>query len=44
MNACVVMIELDEKSLVDVLNNSSYCNSVISSLLDDCKLLIDQIP
>ena len=29
---------------MDVLNNSSYCNSVISPLLDDCKLLIDQIP
>ena len=44
MNACAVMIELDEKSLVDVLNNFSYCNSVISPFLDDCKLLIDQIP
>ena len=29
---------------MDVLNNSSYCNTVISPLLDDCKLLIDQFP
>lgn len=44
LNVCAVMIELDAKSLVDVLNNSSYCNSMISPLLDDCKLLIDQFP
>ena len=44
MNACAVMIELDAKSLVDALNNSSYYNFVISPLLDDCKLLIDQTP
>lgn len=44
LNFGVVVIELDAKSLVDVLNNSSYCNTVISPLLDDCKLLIDQFP
>lgn len=44
MNLRVVMIELDAKSLVDALNKSSYYNSVISPLLDDCKLLISQIP
>ena len=38
------MFELDAKSLVEVLNKSSYCNNVISPLLDDCKLLIDQFP
>lgn len=51
MNLRAVMIELDAKSLVDTLNKSSYYNSVISPLLDDCspllddcKLLISQIP
>lgn len=44
LNIDAIVIELDAKSLVDVLNNSSYCNTVISPLLDDCKLLIDQFP
>ena len=44
LNIGAVVIELDAKSLVEVLNNSSYCNNVISPLLDDCKLLIDQFP
>ena len=44
LNACAVLVELDAKSLVDALNNSSYCNSVISPLLDDCKLLMVQTP
>ena len=44
LNIGAVVIELDAKSLVDVLNKSSYCNTVISPLLDDCKLLIDQFP
>ena len=44
LNACAVLMELDAKSLVDALNNSSYCNSIISPLLDDCKLLMDQTP
>lgn len=39
-----VMIELDAKALVDVLNSPSYRNAVISPLLDDCTLLISQIP
>lgn len=30
MNVRPVMIELDAKALVDVFNNSSYCNYVIS--------------
>ena len=44
LNACAILIELDAKSLVDALNNSSYCNPVISPPLDDCMLLIDQTP
>ena len=40
MNARAVLIELDAKALVDILNNSTYSNAVISPLLDDCKLLI----
>ncbi|KAL4621362.1 hypothetical protein ACB092_06G222000 [Castanea dentata] len=44
MNIHVVMIELDVKALVDVLNSPSYCNLMISPLLDDCIILISQIP
>ena len=35
MSAHAVLIELDVKSLVDVLNNFAYNNAVISPLLDD---------
>lgn len=33
-------IELDAKSVVDVLGNLSYVNNIISPILDDCKQLI----
>lgn len=35
-------IELDAKSVVDVLGNLSYVNNIISPILDDCKQLITQ--
>ena len=40
MSARAVLIELDAKALVDILNNFAYSNAVISPLLDDCKFLI----
>ena len=39
-----VMVELDAKALVDALNNPFYVNSIISSLFDDCRQLVAQIP
>ena len=39
-----VIVEIDAKALVDAFNNTSYCNSVISPIFDDCKHLILQIP
>ena len=44
MSARAVLIKLDAKALVDVLNNFAYSNAVISPLLDDCKFLISQFP
>ena len=39
-----VEIEIDAKSIVDLLNNSKNANNVISALVDDCKYLITQLP
>ena len=39
-----VIVEIDTKALVDAFNNPSYKNSVISTIFDDCKHLILQIP
>ena len=44
LNINALEVELDAKSIVDALGNSSYVNNVISPLLDDCKLLISCIP
>ena len=44
MSARAVLIKLDAKAIVDVLNNFAYSNAVISPLLDDCKFLISQFP
>ena len=35
-------IELDAKSIVDVLGNLSYVKNIISPILDDCRQLITQ--
>lgn len=40
----MVEIELDAKSIVDMLENSQYTNISISSLLEDCRKLINEIP
>lgn len=44
LNLPAIIVELDAKALVEVLNNPSYYNSVISPLLDDYKCLISQFP
>ena len=35
-----IEIEIDAKSIVDLLNNSRNANNVISPLVDDCRYLI----
>ena len=50
LNICVnknfqaVEVELDAKAIIDVLQNPTQTNPVISPLLDDCKQLAIQIP
>ena len=38
-----IEIEIDAKSIVDLLNNSRNANNVISPLVDDCRYLITQL-
>lgn len=44
LNINALEVELDAKAIMDALDNPSYVNTVISPLLDDCKLLISRIP
>ena len=50
LNICVnknfqaVEVELDAKAIIDVLQNPTQTNPIISPLLDDCKQLAIQIP
>ena len=39
-----VEVELAAKAIIDALANPSYTNIFVSSLMDDCRLLITQIP
>ena len=43
-NLAMVEIELDAKAVVDMLGNPLYSNRSISSLLEDCRKLIYEIP
>lgn len=43
-NLVMVEIELVAKSIVDMLENSQYTNISISSLLEDRRKLINEIP
>ena len=43
-NLSSVLIELDAKSIVDLLVNSDYSNNAISPLVDDCRSLMAQLP
>ena len=43
-NSQVVEIEMDTKAILDVLANPNQTNTIISSIVDDCKLLITRIP
>ena len=39
-----IEIEIDAKSIVDLLNNPKNANNVISALVDDYRYLINQLP
>lgn len=43
-NLDMVEIEMDAKAVVDMLGNPQYCNRSISSLLEDCRKMIYEIP
>lgn len=43
-NLVMVEIELDAKSVVDMLRNSQYTNNSHSSIIEDCRHLISMIP
>ena len=40
LNISSLEIELDAKAIVDILNKPAFENSIISPILDDCRLLI----
>ena len=44
LNVQVVNIELDAKSIVDAINVQGKSDSVVSSILEDCRHLIAMIP
>ena len=44
MNVQVVIIELDVRAIVDVFNHQARANTVVSSIMDDCRFLATQIP
>ena len=44
LNPSKIIVEMDAKALVDAINRPNYSNFVISSLFEDCKLLVSQSP
>ena len=43
-NFAVMEVELDAKAIVDAIANLNYTNVFVSSLMDDCRLLVSRIP
>lgn len=39
LNISSLVVEIDAKALVDVLENPEYVNNIVSSILDDCRFL-----
>lgn len=39
-----VIIEMDAKAIIDAFSHQNNSNSIISSLIDDCRQLVTQIP
>ena len=42
--AQAVHVDLDSKTIVDALNSQDYSNSIVSSIMEDCKYMISRIP
>ena len=40
LNISCLEVEMDAKSIVDVVGNPNYANNIISPILDDCRILI----
>ena len=40
LNIPSLIVELDAKAIVDILQNSNYKNSILSPILDDCRQLM----
>nr|POE61252.1 putative ribonuclease h protein [Quercus suber] len=43
-NAQAVAIELDARAIVDAFNHQTNSNTVVSTIMDDCRHLVNQIP
>lgn len=43
-NFAAVEVELDAKAIVDAITNLNYINVFVSSIMDDCRLLVSRIP
>ncbi|XP_030931190.1 uncharacterized protein LOC115957099 [Quercus lobata] len=39
-----VIIELDAKAIVDAFNSQTYSNTIVSSIMDDCRHMATRIP
>ena len=44
LNVQAVAIELDASAIVDAFTHQSAANTIVSSIMEDCKLLMNQIP
>ena len=44
LNVQAVIIELDAKTIVDAFNHQAKSNTVVSSIMEDCRHLVTQIP
>ena len=43
-NFLVVIIDLDAKAVINVISNPNQPNSIISSIVNDCRHLASKIP
>ena len=44
IHAHFVIIELDVKAIVDAFNSQTYSNTIVSSIMDDYRHIVTQIP
>ncbi|KAK9998840.1 hypothetical protein SO802_018443 [Lithocarpus litseifolius] len=43
-NAQAVAVEVDARAIVDAFNHHTNSNTIVSTIMDDCRLLVNQIP